>query len=226
MNISLKTITLAALVAGAIVLSSCSPTATNVAPTTAPTASAVETPAPAETETETAEKPEAEEPERVTQAPADLKAGDTVPAAVAEELNANFIFPGDDDRAYKTKDGEYILIEAGEPLPKPIVTEVKNKTLSAAPTLGTARGEAANAPAVAFDEALDAAKKETGRTFAPVAHLMSYNPSTDGYYAGWFIGGDARLGEFPSKSAAVAAAKAWVAESPNVRDYIVLDYLG
>ena len=213
MNATTKNIAIAIFVAGTIALAGCTPAQ---APTVEPTKpAAVETAAPVETT-----KPA--EPESAT--PAGAKTGDVVDDATAKAINGTYIEPMRKDMTVKLSSGENILVKAAEPLPKVVIDSVTKDVKTAAPNYAN---DTSNDSVNKMADIKRDLEERTGRMIATVVYGNSYNDNGT-WSKGWFVGEPATesLGQYPSKEAAIAAVEGWVAKSPAMRTYIVIDTEG
>jgi len=199
---ALRLTTLTILTAGAIALSGC-------APEQAPPRAVATSTAPAATST----------PEAAT--PAGAKTGDMLDDATAKAINGEYIDPMRKDLTVKLSSGENILVKAAEPLPKVVIDSVTQDVEKAAPNYANDTSDASTKALFAIKDKLS---EETGRMVASVVYGMNYNENGS-YTKTWAVGEPATevVGDYPSKEAAIAAVEGWVAKSPAMRAYIVID---
>ncbi|WP_231370892.1 hypothetical protein [Microbacterium sp. 11MF] len=193
------------LTAGAIVLSGCTPE--QAAPAAVATSA---TPAASPT------------PESAT--PAGAKTGDIVDDATSEAINGEYIDPMRKDMTVKLSSGENILVKKAEPLPKVVIDSVTKDVKTAAPNYAN---DTSNDSVNKMADIKRDLEERTGRMIATVVYGNSYNDNGT-WSKGWFVGEPATeiLGQYPSKEAAIAAVEGWVAKSPAMRTYIVIDTEG
>lgn len=213
MNATLKTITLATIVAGAIVLAGCTPASTETTPTTAPTSSTAQTPAPVESST--APKPTETTPAK----PAEVKTGDVIDAATAKAIKDAFRTPAD-DAAYETTDGSFIVVNAGDPVPEKVAKDTAVAT--------EAVGKGSVSELTKTNKILDAfsaaeAKASTiGRSVAVICRVPSWSESAGAYVPMWgnSLPGAVATTDIDTQRAFV---NEWVAKSPATRYVAVVD---
>lgn len=129
-----------------------------------------------------------------------------------------------DDKAYQMPDGQYVLIKGGEPLPENVNQAVYG---SVAPPVSTAFSthEFDAASQEAMNAAIAVQEAATGRNVVVVIHGMGAAPGGGGTPM-WGVAGGNNDYTGTSREEAIAAAQKWVDQSPNGRMIIVVDAVG
>lgn len=226
MNATLKTITLATIVAGAIVLAGCSSTDTTTTPTpptsTATTAPA-ETTAPEEPDTDKPAEETPSTPEEVVTDIAELSAGDTLTADQAKVLNRS---TGTGLRAYTMPSGEKVLVKKSEPLPEAVqAAEAEKLAAIDMPTGFSNRFEI-------IDKLLDAAGAATYATgkrscvimHAEYANKDINNPGTSLQWVapGCPLDSESTVPWGHDKAAVIAEAQRRIAAEPDADEWALI----
>ncbi len=194
-----------ALATGIVLLAGCAPESTG----------ALSSPSPSSTPTVSASG----EPESAT--PPDAKTGDIVDEATAKAINGEYIDPMRKDLVVKLTSGEHILVKAAEPLPQVVIDSFTADVVRAAPNYAT---DTTDSSVKALFETKEELTRQTGRMVSSVVFGNSYNDNGT-WSQGWFVGEPASnlVGEYPSKKAAMTALDEWVAVSPAMRTYFIID---
>ncbi|AUG29517.1 MULTISPECIES: hypothetical protein [Microbacterium] len=212
MNATLKTIALAAFVAGAITLSGCtSPEPTATAPSPTPSA------------TSAAQQPTAT-PTPSIDLPAGVGNGDPIDASAAEQLNAA-ARAGGQDRAYQLPDGQWVYLAAGQPLPQPVLDAAATAAASQADGINSSDSEVQGE---AINRMLAEVKRQssaTGKGFVIVTRMMSYVDGSGTSEPRWAVNKGSG-GPFSTRDEAIAYAQTQLGGTPESTSILVIDTIG